>query len=182
MPLLLCHDCNSQFSDRAATCPHCGAPGVAQLSPERPLAGMIIIGLFVAWVLLGNVRLVLHLFSGTPLPGEDLVLQLSPAMPAVIIALSAVWTMEAIALAGGIPFCIVRPRQGRRFVRGTVIVMAASCFVIAGALLNLALTSPSVSTLPHPMLVGMISGTIGSLFGGLLPLSAIYLLFRRDRV
>ncbi len=45
MPLIVCKECRKEFSDTAATCPHCGATWSAARGKEEPIGcftGMIL--------------------------------------------------------------------------------------------------------------------------------------------
>ena len=62
MPLIQCPDCNKQISDRAPTCPHCGAPNAdtesrpsslkQSITPETAKTG---IAALLTWLLLPSV-------------------------------------------------------------------------------------------------------------------------------
>jgi hypothetical protein len=56
MALTKCEECGGQLSDRAVTCPHCGAPLQRRGRRVAALLGVVLAGLAAGLLTLSNVR------------------------------------------------------------------------------------------------------------------------------
>jgi len=112
MALINCNECKKEISDKAATCPHCGAP-VPKKKPNAKMAAIV-------WIIILGVGSI-WLFSGKdPKPAAPAKVETPAAAPAVAKPKCAADNLQCLAEEGGISASVYCPRKIEKLASNAV--------------------------------------------------------------